>query len=78
MSVAKNPAVPNYEEMGYIGYKGSIKKIKEIKKLRKNIKTLDILHCVLVTMNIVCALYIVSLIIVILLGYVGKQTDRNI
>ena len=60
MSVAKNPDVPNYEEMGYIGYKGSIKKIKEIKKFRKNIKTLDILHCILVTMNIVCALYIVS------------------
>ena len=61
--------------MGYIGYKGSIKKIKEIKKLRKNIKTIDILHCVLVTMNIICALYIVSLIVVILLGYVAKQTN---
>ena len=63
--------------MGYIGYKGSIKKIKEIKKLRKNIKTIDILQCVLVTMNIICALYIVSLIVMILLGYVAKQTNRD-
>jgi hypothetical protein len=70
--------VPNYEEMGYIGYKNSIKKIKEIKRLRKNIKIIDILHCVLVTINIICALYIVSLNLINFLGYVVKQTNRKI
>ena len=58
--------------MGYIGYKQSIKKIKEIKKLRKNIKAIDILHCILVTMNIVCALYIVSELSMIFIRICGK------